>query len=397
MLYSNFNQNLLGLEDVFVKKIIKKQNSIEIDIEMNKKEQICPSCLCKTNSVHDYRVQNVKDTPAFGKSIILRLRKRRYRCRCGKRFAENNCFLPKYYRRTGRLSAYILNRLKTVSSFTSLAKELNLSTASIVRTFDLLSYATKKMPKVLSIDEFKGNTWGEKYQCILTDPLNKQIIDILPQRYKNYLIQYFRNVSRDGVAYFVSDMWPTYYDIAKTEFKNAVFIVDKFHFARQVLWAFDAIRKEEQKKFHPDRRKYFKHSKRLLMKKFKLLREEEKQELNVMLYASEKICIAYNLKESFFEIMTAKDKKSAKVMLKDWIMDAQKSGLNRFVSCSNTMIRWVEGITNSFDFPYTNGFTEGINNKIKVLKRNAYGYKNFSRFRNRILHVFNNTQDPFSN
>ena len=49
-------------------------------------------------------------------------------------------------------------------------------------------------------------------------------------------------------------------------------------------------------------------------------------------------------------------------------------------------------ILNSFSSPYTNGFTEGCNNKIKVLKRNAYGYKNFKRFRNRILHIFSHKQ-----
>ena len=56
--------------------------------------------------------------------------------------------------------------------------------------------------------------------------------------------------------------------------------------------------------------------------------------------------------------------------------------------CANTMQNWHLGIINSFSSSLTNGFTEGCNNKIKVLKRNAYGYKNFNRFRNRILHIF---------
>lgn len=149
-----------------------------------------------------------------------------------------------------------------------------------------ISYTKLKLPKVMSIDEFKGNTWGEKYQYIMTDPVNKKIIDILPQRYKNELIEYFRKCERSQVTHFVSDMWFTYFDIAKNELKNAVFIVDKFHFVRQVIWALDATRKEEQKKFHPDRRKYFKHSGKLLMKGEIALNDDEKRELNVMLYAS---------------------------------------------------------------------------------------------------------------
>jgi Transposase and inactivated derivatives len=394
MLYSHFNQNLLGLEDVLIKNIKQNNNLIEINIELNKKEHICPSCKQITANIHDYRIQTVKDIPAFGKSIVLKLRKRRYRCRCGKRFNESNRFLPSYYRRTGRLSQYIIKRLGNVCSFKSVAKELNLSPSTITRTFDLVSYTKRKLPSVLSIDEFKGNTWGEKYQCILTDPVNKIIIDILPQRYKDSLIPYFRNMPREQVTHFVSDMWTPYYDIAKTEFKKATFIVDKFHFIRQVIWAFDAVRKEEQRKFHPTRRKYFKHSRRLLMRKFKFLKDEEKQAVNIMLYASPNILTAHTLKEDFFKLMNSKNKKSAKKRLKSWVINAQNSGLKKFIACAKTMINWTEGITNSFSFPYTNGFTEGINNKIKVLKRNAYGYKNFARFRNRILHIFNNTQDP---
>lgn len=59
-----------------------------------------------------------------------------------------------------------------------------------------------------------------------------------------------------------------------------------------------------------------------------------------------------------------------------------------YYECSNTLINWQTEILNTFDYPYSNGFTEGCNNKIKVLKRNAYGYRNFKRFRNRIMHIF---------
>jgi transposase len=73
------------------------------------------------------------------------------------------------------------------------------------------------------------------------------------------------------------------------------------------------------------------------------------------------------------------------------MMVAQNNSLSKFVGCGNTMVRWWKGILNSFDCPYTNGFTEGANNKIKVLKRNAYGYHNFRRFRNHILHLFSHS------
>lgn len=126
-----------------------------------------------------------------------------------------------------------------------------------------------------------------------------------------------------------------------------------------------------------------------MIKRFNFLTEEQKQEVNIMLYKSENIRIAYMLKEEFFEILDCKDRKEARNNLSKWVLLAQNSNLLPFVKCANTMINWSNGILNSFDTPYTNGFIEGCNNKIKVLKRNAYGYRNFKRFRNRILHIFN--------
>jgi transposase len=112
-----------------------------------------------------------------------------------------------------------------------------------------------------------------------------------------------------------------------------------------------------------------------------------------MLYTSSRLLTAYSLKEQFFKVLDSKDSNAARVALSHWIMAAQNSNLPKFVACANTMVRWAAGILNSFDCPYSNGFTEGCNNKIKVLKRNAYGYRNFHRFRNRILHIFNHDKN----
>ena len=112
-----------------------------------------------------------------------------------------------------------------------------------------------------------------------------------------------------------------------------------------------------------------------------------------MLYSSEKLSNAYWLKERFLKILDCNDRNSGKEQLSDWVLEASKSSMKRYVDCAKTMINWSEGILNSFECNYTNGFTEGCNNKIKVLKRNAYGYRNFSRFRNRILHIFNHNRN----
>ena len=291
---------------------------------------------------------------------------------------------------TNRLSAYIIDKLRDVRSYSSVAREVNLSVTTVIRVFDLVGYSPTELPQVLSIDEFKGNTNREKYQCIITDPVNKRIIDILPTRYKHDLVRYFKRFDKTKTTHFVSDMWSTYSDISSTFFKNATYIIDKYHYIRQVIWAFEAVRKETQKRFSKSHRIYFKRSKSLLIKHYDNLSIDEQKQVMVMLSVDVNLSNAYFLKEQFFTILHCKNSSDAKQMLSIWIRDAQNCGLKRFSDCANTFTNWSNAILNSFDCPYTNGFTEGCNNKIKVLKRNAYGYRNFSRFRNRILHIFNN-------
>lgn len=96
---------------------------------------------------------------------------------------------------------------------------------------------------------------------------------------------------------------------------------------------------------------------------------------------------AHCLKEKFFTVLRS-SAEQAETMLSEWIHIAEISSLEDFRYCARTLKSWFDGIISSFAYSYTNGFTEGCNNKVKDLKRNAYGYRNFRRLRNRILHIF---------
>ena len=392
MLNDYFTEKLLGLQGVIVTNVKEGDTTTTVFAEMERKEHHCVCCGTATDTIHDYRLQIIKDIPAFGKKVQIVLRKRRYRCpNCGKRFFEDNGFLPRYYRTTNRLTAFILDKLRDERSFTSVAKEVDLSVSTVIRRFDLVSYGKPSLSSALSIDEFKGNTSGEKYQCIVTDPEKRMVLDILPKRYGYYLTSYFDSFprpQREKVEVFVSDMWKPYADTADVWFKNATQVIDRFHWTRQAIWAFENVRKQAQKNLGPELRKYFKRSKSLLIKRQDELTSEQQQEVNVMLYYSVPMSRAYWYKEKFLDILRQKNPDASKAALIEWIDMAERCGIPQFENCAQTMRNWFSGISNSFYTPITNGFTEGCNNKIKVLKRNAYGYRNFKRFRNRILHMF---------
>ena len=116
-------------------------------------------------------------------------------------FRKNN-FLAKYKKITKRLLLQIYEKTKEVRSYSSIARELGLSTTTVIRQFDIFTYSEpKEMPISVAIDEFKGNAGSKKYRCIITVPKNKRVLDILPSRSYSYLSNYFFNKKCDKTTY----------------------------------------------------------------------------------------------------------------------------------------------------------------------------------------------------
>lgn len=379
---------LLGLEDVIVKNIWSEGEEQHIEIELPRRVHLCPCCGRETDRIHDYRKQKIRDISSFGKNVYLHLRKRRYVCgNCGKRFYEKNTFLPRYHRMTSRKYARIIEDFRETVSATHIARQHNVSVSTALRCFNLVNYSCKELPEVLSIDEFKGNAGGEKYQTIVTDAANRRIKDILPNRKKASMLSYFRRFkNRNEVKYVVIDMNPHFWDVAETCFPKATIVIDRYHVTRQVIWALERVRKTEQKKLSPEWRRFCKHSKAILNKPPEKLTEEEREKLRIFLGLSSRLEEAYYLKNTFLFLMHSPNSEVAEELLSDWIYRAENAHLPEFKDCIRAIHNWDKLILNAFDCPYTNGFTEGCNNKTKVLKRVCYGVRNFPRFRNRILH-----------
>ncbi len=388
MLNNDYTEKLLEIKGIKVNKLLNSEDSLHIHFTLKRKIHKCPCCNHKTDKIHDYRTHIIKDVPILGKQTFLHYRKRRYVCKnCGKKFYEKNNFVAKYYSHTKRLFEYIINKLRSKSSVSDVSKEVNTSVTTAFRAFSLVSYPKPiSMPRVLSIDEFRGNA-GRKFQCIVTDPKHKKVVDIIKGREEYILSEYFRNMPhRENVEYFIMDMYRPYLNIAKTYFKNATIVIDKFHFVRHIIWAFERVRKDVQKEFSAYRRKYFKHSRTLLTRRRHKLSRSQIQQVNVMLDASRRLANAYMLKEKFLEFVDSESLYEANKKLAAWYWFLCTNPEKEFIQAENTIRNWEEYILNSFKVDYTNGYTEGVNNKIKVLKRIAFGYRNFDNFRNRILH-----------
>ena len=268
-----------------------------------------------------------------------------------------------------------------------IASSNNVSSTKVISMLNLLSCEKpKSLPSVLSIDEFRGNAGDKKFQCILTDPAHKRIVDILPGRESHYITDYLKTFNnRDKVKFFVMDMNKAYLDIAKTFFPKATIIIDRFHIARYNTWAFENVRRREQGRLDPSLRKYFKRSRKLLLCRMSMLSDESKQAVNVMLGLAPGLVDAYLIKEKFYFFMDAQNSHEAQRRLKEFLLFAKQLKIPEYQPCMRMLTNWNEYILNSFDYHYSNGYTEGVNNKIKVIKRVAFGFRNFENFRKRIF------------
>ena len=388
MLDTQFTTFFLDLEEVCVTSC--SNNSLTI--QLPRKSHICPFCGTSTERIHDYRIQKIKHIPLPHKVYDLFLRKRRYNCpNCAKHFAESNPFLGKYQRMTNILKKLIISQFSKVKSAATIAQESNISVPTALRLFDHVSFSKPQLPETFAIDEFKGNADREKFQCLLVDPKKKILLDVLKNRKTDDLCKYFTSFSiqqRGHVKYVVMDLSSLFRSVVKSCFPKAKIVADKFHTCRLANWAMERIRKEVQKEFSDHRRKYFKRSRFLLLRRHKNLKTpEEIEQLANMLDVSEKLKNAYRLKEKFYDVMDSRDSKEYVKRFKKWQEEVIRYNLAPFERLMKTVIEWKNEIVAAIATGYSNGYIEGCNNRTKVLKRTCYGLRRFDRMRNRILYL----------
>lgn len=225
--------------------------------------------------------------------------------------------LPKHCRITTRLAFLSIHQLRETLNISAVARQLGVSASTIFRRMHDLSFSKPThLPTVLSIDEFKGNAGGQKFQAILTDSAHHKALDILPSRTQVQIAEYLRSFSnRKQVKYFIMDINKVYLDIGLTYFPNATIVIDKFHVVRYITWALENVRKRIQKDMHPAKRKHFKRSRRILLSHYDSLSDENRLALEIMLQQSNDLAQSYYLKKLFYDFMKSESSDTAKPRL----------------------------------------------------------------------------------
>ena len=420
---TQITKKLVGLEsEVNVLKveeeIIGNRKCKVIYVANSRTRVRCPYCNKFTRKIHDrLKPIKVKYVKMAEYTTYLKVYKRRFNCpNCNKRFTEDNYINSGGCSLSNKLIQKVLKDLKEYNlTLKYIATNNNISDNKVRQILKdyMKNYpkALKRLPSVISLDEFKADTQKGKYALIINDILHKTALDVLPTRKKEDLIQYFTHIeNRSSVQYVISDMYEPYLLVTTIMFPKAKYVVDRFHYIRYVMNALDDVRKRLQEEFGYKSKEYklLKNKKNVsLLRKYgneiewwveitryknghnvKILPGEVLREL---LNLDEDLRSAYNLKEMFLDIVNHATHKEAERQILSWIELVRESQIEEMNEAADTIENWLEQICNSFiDKRFSNGYTEGLNNKIKVIKRVGFGYKNFEFFRLRLMYILRN-------
>ena len=416
-------RKIMGLDEGY--KVIKTEERKEgkvtakfIYIETTSKKCKCPKCGKYTKSVHDkLKPITLKYVKAFEFITYVILIKRRFVCHeCKYKFTESVTIQREKKNISNKVEQKVLKDLKQYNlSLKYIAEENNISDNTVrnILKEHMKDYPKNviNLPRVISFDEFKADTKKGKYAFVLNDPVHKEALDVLSNRKKEYLIQYFTYCeNRYSVEYVISDMYEPYRIVTTIMFPKAKYVVDPFHYTRYIMDALDKVRIRLQDNYGYNSNEYrmLKNKKNVSLlrrysneidwftytKRFKnnhlvdILKYDLREKL---LDIDEELKMSYQLKELFLDITHHATYENVKNQLINWISLVREQNIEEMNEAANTIENWLEYICNSFiDKRFSNGFTEGLNNKIKVIKRVGFGYKDFDFLRLRLLYILNN-------
>ena len=383
---------MLGIYKNKIKDIRFIKEGIEIILSRTPKENLmCPECKSGNVSLYGKKERVIRDLPVIKRKVFIRFIQNIIKCdRCGIK-VERLSFTDLYSRHTRRLEKFLhmMCREMTVSK---VADVYGLSWDE-VRYIDK-KYLKKKYDKPelrnlknLGVDEIAVKK-GHIYLTIVLDLETGKVIYVGQDRKQESLEDFFIKLGPircKRIEAIAMDNWAPYIAAAENHLSKDKIVFDKFHLIAAYSRIIDEIRREEYAKCSNEEKEIIKGSRYLLLKPESSLKSDQKLHLAQLLYMNDNLNLAYILKDDFKQLWLCETKEEAQKHLYSWIQMAAFSGIKPLVKFSETLSKIKQGILNYFDFQITTAQVEGTNNKIKVLKRKAYGFRDLYYFALKIM------------
>ena len=373
--------------------------------------ECCPNCGCINESDDDIIKWNwkrnckVKITKVCGYNTLLILDKQRFLCKhCNKTFTASTDVVDYHKQISNDTNLNIKLELMQKGSEKDIAKRNNVSSNHVNRILhqiseDKLVKNNGVLPTVMGIDEFNATKdTTSKMAFIIVNQDNRNIFDINNSRLSIDIEKYFKRYSkqeRDKVQFITMDLYKPYYNLMSKLFKNAILISDRYHIIIQARNALDNTRIKLCTKNNPNYKKLKKYWKLILKKESELDNENKKYNkhfkkevtqkdiVTYLINTNEKLYNDYQIYQGLEKAMETKNK----VLFFD-IVNNNRSNKNiskKMKQALKTYKNMEQYISNSFDYEYSNGIVEGINNVIKQIKHAACGYKKFNHLKARVM------------
>jgi transposase len=394
---------LLDIPNYHVVSAEIETDKITLDIESTSQTAACHHCGKSSKALHERHPRMVRDLPISGKPTYLRFIRRRFFCEdCHRAFSESLGFVDERRGYTHRYQAWIFhqvreNNIGAVHRAEGLTYDqiesifLHEARCRIPLTpFANLKRSTERIARAieipLGIDEIALRKGRGDFALILTNLDTKEVVDVLKARTQEKLRARLEQLSpfeRAQIQEVAIDMWNPYDTVCAELLPSAVITADRFHVMQAVNRELKQL-KNQQKKVYPQALKGVHYA---LLKNRKDLTHKQQAALERVYQVSPLVKTAHRLKECLRHIFECKSTKEKAIeRLRKWSLIAEKAGL--FPQFRRTLANWMHRIANYFCHRTTSGMVEGINNKIKLIKRRAFGFRNFDHFRIRVIAAF---------
>jgi transposase len=394
----------LDIPDVRVLQTeITKEGELILTVESTLSSTSCRRCgrtITERHGLDEPRL--LRHLPILGRVVYLCIRPKRFRCP----------FCDGHPTTTQQLSWYDPNALHTKAYERHLILQLVNNTLTDVEakedvTYDALlgildrwiattvDWDALEPFATLGIDEIALLKGHRDFVAVITAQTDHQhihVLAVLPDRVKATVATWLETIPaaiRARITTVCTDMWEGYTTAVAEILPDAQIVIDRFHVARHYRDAVDELRKQEVRRLKQELPKQQQHTLKQTLWPFRKraakLEPAERERLDTLLAYSPALQQAYTLREQLTTIFdTARSKADGLWRMRCWRKRVEKSGLRCFDAFLSLLDTWLDRIANYFINHQTSAFVEGLNNKLKVLKRRCYGVRNVTRLFQRL-------------
>jgi transposase len=369
---------------------------VTLCIAQSRDRLCCSQCGCDDVWVRGHQERTFRTIPIGRKPVFVSLDVARVWCpvcdavrqvKIG--FADPK----KRYTRSFERYALDLSRHMTIKD---VAEHLQVGWETIkdIQTNDLQRrFGKPKLHKLkqIAIDEIAVGK-GQRYLTVVLNLLSGAVVFVGDGKGVEALEPFWKRLrrARAKIEAVATDMSPAYTRAVRDNLPKAVHVFDHFHVIKLFNEKLSDFRRQLYNQASSDEeRKILKGTRWLLLKNPENLDEErnELERLEDALELNKPLSVAYYLKEDLRQLWSQDDKHAARRVLRDWIKRARASKIGMLIKFATTLETHQEGILNYYDYRISTGPLEGTNNKIQLMKRQAYGFRDQTFFKLKILGI----------